>query len=310
MNKVRFTLKAFAFFAFTLALTAAAQAQATRTWVSGVGDDVNPCSRTAPCKTFAGAISKTADKGEIDALDPGGFGTVTVTKNITIDGAGTMASILNSLTNGVNVNDSATATPNTIVVTLRNLSFNGAGNGTNGINFTSGKTVNVENCQIFGSTAAASNGAGIRVSLTVSGGNVNVKNTTIFKNRVGISATTTTGNVTLNVNNCHIENNSGDGIFLDARGFATIRNSNLAFNGGAGLSLNTGAANSATVDTTELNHNAIGIFVGTGTTVRLGQDLVTQNGTNFSNNGTIVTFCDNKTDTNPLPGVVTQACEK
>src|SRR5438477_3797204 len=47
-------------------------AQATRTWVSGVGDDVNPCSRTAPCKTFAGAISKTAGGGEIDVLDPGG----------------------------------------------------------------------------------------------------------------------------------------------------------------------------------------------------------------------------------------------
>ena len=73
----------------SLLLTAAtaAHAQATRTWVSGVGDDVNPCSRTAPCKTFAGAISKTADKGTINVLDPGGFGAVTITKSITIDGA-------------------------------------------------------------------------------------------------------------------------------------------------------------------------------------------------------------------------------
>ena len=54
----------------------AAQAQATRTWVSGVGDDANPCSRTAPCKTFPGAISKTAAGGEINCLDPGGFGGV------------------------------------------------------------------------------------------------------------------------------------------------------------------------------------------------------------------------------------------
>src|SRR5262245_23923450 len=54
-------------------------AQATRTWVSGVGNDANPCSRTAPCKTFAGAISKTAIGGEIDALDPGGYGTITIT---------------------------------------------------------------------------------------------------------------------------------------------------------------------------------------------------------------------------------------
>jgi hypothetical protein len=59
-----------------------ANAQATRTWVSGVGDDANPCSRTAPCKTFAGAISKTAAGGEINVLDPGGFGAVTITKSI------------------------------------------------------------------------------------------------------------------------------------------------------------------------------------------------------------------------------------
>ena len=65
-----------------------AHAQATRTWVSGVGDDANPCSRTAPCKTFAGAISKTAAGGEINVLDPGGFGAVTITKSITISSRG------------------------------------------------------------------------------------------------------------------------------------------------------------------------------------------------------------------------------
>src|SRR5579859_3645524 len=84
---------------------APAQAQATRTWVSGVGDDANPCSRTAPCKTFAGAISKTAPSGEINVLDPGGFGAVTITKAITIanDGVGT-AGVLVSGTNGIVIN--------------------------------------------------------------------------------------------------------------------------------------------------------------------------------------------------------------
>src|SRR6185437_7409943 len=103
-----------------------AEAQATRTWVSGVGDDVNPCSRTAPCKTYAGAISKTAAGGEISTLDPGGFGAVTITKSITINGTKGQGfgSILHSGTNGVNVNDSATATPNSIIVTLRDLSIN------------------------------------------------------------------------------------------------------------------------------------------------------------------------------------------
>src|SRR4028119_1848264 len=83
-----------------------AEAQATRTWVSGVGDDVNPCSRTAPCKTYAGAISKTATNGEISTLDPGGFGTVTITKSITIEGTQGQGygSILHTSTTGVTIN--------------------------------------------------------------------------------------------------------------------------------------------------------------------------------------------------------------
>ena len=86
------------------ALAAPAHAQASRTWVSGVGDDANPCSRTAPCKTFAGAISKTAVGGEIDAFDPGGFGAVTITKAITLDGGGGQnASILTSSGPGITI---------------------------------------------------------------------------------------------------------------------------------------------------------------------------------------------------------------
>src|SRR6266700_7554927 len=88
----------------SIGIATIANAQASRTWVSGVGDDANPCSRTAPCKTWAGAISKTAPCGEIDALDPGGFGAVTITKSITLDGTGTFASILGSLTNAIIIN--------------------------------------------------------------------------------------------------------------------------------------------------------------------------------------------------------------
>src|SRR6202008_1983048 len=100
-------------------------AQATRTWVSGVGDDANPCSRTAPCKTFAGAISKTATGGEISVLDPGGFGAVTITKGITLNGTGTLAGILSAGVTGVIVNVS-TAAPNDTVI-IRDISINGAG---------------------------------------------------------------------------------------------------------------------------------------------------------------------------------------
>jgi hypothetical protein len=125
-------------------LSSAAQAQASRTWVSGVGDDANPCSRTAPCKTFAGAISKTAAGGEIDALDPGGFGAVTITKAITIDGGGgQVASALVSGTNGIIVSAGPTD-----VVTLRNLTINGIGGtgsgGLNGVHYIAGAALHIE----------------------------------------------------------------------------------------------------------------------------------------------------------------------
>ena len=122
MNKFRFTVKLAVIATFLFAFASVTQAQATRTWVSGVGDDANPCSRTAPCKTFAGAISKTAANGEIDALDPGGFGAVTVTKSITLEGSkgAGFGSILASNTTGVIINAAG------INVILRNLSINGA----------------------------------------------------------------------------------------------------------------------------------------------------------------------------------------
>src|SRR5205823_7915878 len=115
MTRAHVAAAASVFFAFCV-FTPLASAQANRTWVSGVGDDVNPCSRTAPCKTFAGAISKTAAGGEIDCIDSGGFGAVTITKGITIDGCATLAGVLASLTNGIIINDAAS--PPTAVVTL------------------------------------------------------------------------------------------------------------------------------------------------------------------------------------------------
>jgi hypothetical protein len=120
-----------------------AWAQATRTWVSGVGDDANPCSRTAPCKTFAGAISKTAAGGEINVLDPGGFGGVTITKSITISSEGFEAGVLVSGTNAIVVNAPASA-----VVVLRGLDIEGLGTGLNGIRFLAGGALHVENCTI------------------------------------------------------------------------------------------------------------------------------------------------------------------
>src|SRR5436305_9737049 len=154
-------------------------AQATRTWVSGVGDDANPCSRTAPCKTFAGAISKTAPGGEIDALDPGGFGALTITKSITIDGGGgQVASVLVAGTNGIVV-----AAGGADIVILRNLRFDGlrgAGNanaGLSGIRFISGGSLIVDKCEIFGF-----NNNGVDIALGASG-QAWVTNTNIQKDR-------------------------------------------------------------------------------------------------------------------------------
>src|ERR1051325_10081548 len=236
MKMTRFSLKALAFLALTFAFATAAQAQATRTWVSGVGDDVNPCSRTAPCKTFAGAISKTADKGEIDCLDPGGFGTVTITKNITIDGttgAG-FGSILAAGTNGVNVNDSATAPPNTIFVTLRNLSINGASTGFDGIRFTSGKALHVENCVIFGFRGNGANSDGIDVALTtaVAGNqNLKVKNTQITNcsgNGLRASNTAVGGAVLVTVDGSHFDA-CASGILTSTACFLHVVNSIFTF---------------------------------------------------------------------------------
>lgn len=143
------------FFGFLLSLASAASvhAQATRTWVSGVGDDANPCSRTAPCKTFAGAISKTAAGGEINCLDPGGFGALTITKAITVSCESVEGGVLVAGTNGINI----VAGTNDFVV-LRGLDFSGTGSGLNGIRFTGGGALYVEKCTIRGFLGNPGNG--------------------------------------------------------------------------------------------------------------------------------------------------------
>jgi len=128
-----------------LLLPALSRAQATRTWISGVGADANPGSRTAPCKTFAGAISKTAVNGVIDVLDPGGFGAVTITKGITLEGDGAEGDILVSGTHGIVI-----AAGTNDVIILRNLTFEGLESGLSGISIQSAGSVHIENCRING----------------------------------------------------------------------------------------------------------------------------------------------------------------
>src|SRR5215475_10525748 len=149
-------------FATVLATASLAHAQATRTWISGVGNDVNPCSRTAPCKTFAGAISQTAAGGEIDTLDPGGFGGVTVTKAMTLaDESVGEAGILVAGTNGITVN--CATDPNCVVV-IRGLVIDGGPVGSNSlsaIRFVAGKALHVQNSVMRNFTGGSPNGYGI-----------------------------------------------------------------------------------------------------------------------------------------------------
>jgi hypothetical protein len=165
--------------------------QASRTWVSGVGDDANPCSRTAPCKTFAGAISKTTAAGEVSVLDPGGYGAVTITKSITISGDGTSAGILASSVNGVIINAAATDK-----VVLRNISIEGLKTGLNGIRFLAGGELVVENCTINNFTQS-----GIAAEMTTGNAKILVSNTSIlgFSNPSSIGLKLLPNNSTANL---------------------------------------------------------------------------------------------------------------
>mgnify|MGYP003577622447 CR=1 FL=1 len=220
--------------AFLLVSSSAAYAQATRTWVSGVGDDVNPCSRTAPCKTFAGAISKTAVGGEISVLDPGGYGTVTITKPITISGVGTQATILSSGVQGVIINiTTLPVAPQTNTVTLRNIQINRAGVtlGTNGVHVFGSTNVILDRVNIFG---FGTNGVlaedTSKVSITDS----------VFFNISGIalhsieSSSITVENSQVNGNNIAVQADLGSELRMSNNGFY---NNKTAFACGTGGTL-------------------------------------------------------------------------
>ncbi|HWN10342.1 MAG TPA: right-handed parallel beta-helix repeat-containing protein [Pyrinomonadaceae bacterium] len=303
MNKFRFTMTALAIMAFTLFVSSAAQAQATRTWVSGVGDDVNPCSRTAPCKTYAGAISKTAAGGEISTLDPGGFGAVTITKSMTIEGTKGQGygSILASGTNGVVVNDSLSATPNTAIVVLRNLSINGAGStkGTNGVRFTAGKAVHVEDCQI--NNFGTGTGRGIDITLTagITGGQRVVVRDTIIKQNTGDGIFASNSNalgVQIYVENSLVSQNN-NGITAGTNSRFIVKNS--SFTGNTTTAIGAGAGSlGVELEGTLMSNSTNGLALVAGTS-RISNCRITANtnGINFAG-GTLITYGDNKLDGN------------
>jgi len=236
-----------------------AWSQATRTWVSGVGDDVNPCSRTAPCKTFAGAISKTAAGGEINVIDPGGFGTVTITKSITIDGLGPMSSLLNVGANGVTINAAGA------VVNLRNLTINGANSTTgNCIRIVAASEVNIDNvvCENQGGTGTNGRGVAIETSAAVE---VNIQNSRFANvNGLGVHSNPSAGLVTLAVNNTTFVGGGTTAIELIQLTDATVNRVTVTgHNPGAGVTAQQSTVNTVITDSV-FTDNAFGIFNGNG----------------------------------------------
>lgn len=257
-------------FVVPLMASAPAHAQATRTWVSGVGDDVNPCSRTAPCKTFAGAISKTASGGIINCIDPGGFGAVTITKSIEIDCLNTKAGVLAGGTNGVNVNAAG------IVVVLRGLSIegNGAVAGLVGVNFIQGSAVHIEKCTIR--MFRGGNATGVRIATTTGNPELYVTDTEITTNGTGatgggIVSVGTGGFPVIALSNVRILNNAGFGSANNANTRTRISNSLIAGNT-TGIQADVGGI--VSFGNTDLNFNGTAI---SGASVSFGNNRIVGN---------------------------------
>jgi hypothetical protein len=278
--------------AATLAVPAAF-AQATRTWVSGVGDDANPCSRTAPCKTWAGAISKTADGGEINALDPGGFGSVTITKSITLNGEGTMASTLASGVPGIIVNAAATD-----VVILRNLEINGIGNslnpGTNGLWVLSASQVHLDKVFIYGFSQSG--------VLFQPGGacKLYISNSSLRDNAGhGLySQPQATGTAMVTITNSNFEGN-GKGIRVDDGTTALVDRTSVSGNSLTGILTYSTLSRSSTLtldNSSASNNVAAGVRAFANTTIYINNSNVTSNDTGLdtSAGGSIVSWGNNR----------------
>lgn len=286
--KKQFMVAILALVAFVVFVGTPAYAQATRTWVSGVGDDANPCSRTAPCKTFAGAISKTAPAGEINVLDPGGFGAVTITKPITISSQCFEAGVLVSGTNGIVV-----SVPNaTDTVILRGLDIEGLGTGISGVLVNIGGNVTVENSTINNFVTG-----GITWTPTVSGSQLHVSNTIVRNNGVasnqGILVNPSGTLSTATLDHVRLEHN-GAGLKVSS-GIADVTES-VAANNAFGGFVSTGAG-ITNLEHSLSTHNANGVVCNAGATVRLGNNSIVDNvGNPLSGAGAFSTYKNNDID--------------
>jgi hypothetical protein len=269
--------------------TTPAHAQ-SRTWVASNGDDGFPCSRTAPCKTFAGAISKTAAGGEISVVDSAGYGAVLINKAITINGEGNLASIVAGAGTAINIAAGATDR-----VVIRNLSLNGTGGGNIGIAISTGN-VTIDKCFIYGFTTGFVGGVGINV--TASGFvNVDIRDTNITNSSHGFLASAQAGGAVIgSLDNVRINDTPGFALAATTGNvFLTVRNSFLRFTGTAIRT--SGGAAIINVDHSELVNSNIAVDAsGAGSTIRLNDNAIHDNNTGLaiSNGATIATATNNK----------------
>jgi hypothetical protein len=313
MSKTRITARLLAAVLFTLAFASLAHAQAFRTWVSGVGDDLNPCSRTAPCKTFAIAISRTATGGEIDILDSGDYGLLTITKSITVDGLGFLGGVQNGGFNGMNVNfDSFAAADTRKSVQIRNLSFQGGGTaspGLRGIRISGGATitggfVSVEHCVFEGSTAAP--GRGIEDARSA-GGKLFVSDST-FQNLSGtaVSQVIVGGTrVDWTISNVRIFN-CAFGVAASSGSRVLVANSVISGCTSAGLyDEGPSGTSEMQVENTVSTNNGTGVQASAGGFIALSNTTITFNTTGIS--GATFSFGNNKIAGNTAAGTAPTA---
>jgi hypothetical protein len=267
---------------------------AMRTWVSGTGDDGNDCTLTAPCLTFAGAISKTAAGGEIDCLDPGGFGVVTITKAITFDcgggEGGQVGSILVAGTPGITINAATTDH-----VILRNLDINGivqsGSPGTHGINVLQAASVTLENVDIM-----SFNNACINLQPTSSHTNLFVFKSVLQNCAGGGVVSVGVGGINrVNVSDSQIKI-SGVGVTAGANTQAVIYHSTVSNNAGGGVLANDPAAE-VSIDLSTVSSNQVfGVHSTNSAIVRMSNSSVAfNNGTGLlaDASGQILTWQNN-----------------
>jgi hypothetical protein len=278
---------------FVFGFASLAHAQATRTFVSGVGDDANPCSRTAPCKSFAGAISKTANGGFINILDSAGYGALTINKSITIDGEGAHGGVLAASTTGFTISGAG------IKVTLRNLSIESPSVtqiGLIGIRVIQAAEVHIENVWIGRFSSHA-------IEFNPSGGAEGFINDVTAVGNGGSAVSVVTGRVSVNRLNAYTND---AGVFVRGTAIATVRDS-TAVGGSVGFGANTVAGAVLNLENVTTTHNANGILSSQGATVRVSNSMIVSNVTNGLFNGgagsVIISLSGNIVTGNPADGV-------